>query len=192
MTEPLADRLTVETALGRKLDSEEVLQVEHLIAVASNAFASAARISFGAGTQRVRLISQSGMLSIRQPGVTEIQAVQDDDGTPLDYQWDKDRPQVVTTRTETGAGCWVSYAYNYTPPKTVGLRIAEIVKRTLMVPKNAQAGLTQFSETKGPFTRSGTYATWAVGGQTLLSPEDLRLARSLRFEPNARVIGMIP
>jgi hypothetical protein len=64
----------------------------------------------------------------------------------------------------------------------VRLAVAEIARRVLSVDDRAKTGLSQFAHTEGPYTDSGTYAAWAVGGQTMLSPADIALAESFRVQ----------
>jgi hypothetical protein len=75
----------------------------------------------------------------------------------------------------------------------VRLCIADIARQVLSIATAATTGVTQHSETRGPFIISDTYATWAIGGQTRLSPEDNAMADDIRRVNRApRVIVMRP
>ena len=72
-------------------------------------------------------------------------------------------------------------------PDVVATQIADSVARILKIDPRAAAGRTQTSVTTGPFSESGTFATWAVGGQAMLSPDDIALARQYRPRRNGNV-----
>ena len=65
-------------------------------------------------------------------------------------------------------------------PAAVRLQLADSVRRILLIPDAAAQGATQMTETTGPFTQTRQYATWAVGGQAILSPDDQALADAYR------------
>jgi hypothetical protein len=70
----------------------------------------------------------------------------------------------------------------------VRLCIAEVAKKVLLIAEKATVGFNQFSEGVGPFTESGTFATWAQGGQTMLAPDDNVLADSFRVKRGSLIV----
>lgn len=170
----------IEAALGREFASDtERSRAQHLLDSAVTVFSHEAGIRFGAGQACCFFLVRDGYVRIPQPGVTKIVSVLDLAGSPVPYGFHRDYLQVFQVGADLD---WVQvrFDYDFTPPEVVSVRIAELAVRSFSIDKYARAGLTQFSKTDGPFTRSRSYATWASGGQTLLSPEDRRLARSLR------------
>lgn len=170
----------IEAALGREIASDvERSRAQHLLDSAVTVFSREAGIRFGAGQACCFFLVRDGYVRIPQPGVTKIVSVLDLAGNPVSYGFHRDYLQVFQVEADLD---WVQvrFDYDFTPPEVVSVRITELAVRSFSIDKYARAGLTQFSKTDGPFTRSRSYASWASGGQTLLSPEDRRLARSLR------------
>ena len=108
-----------------------------------------------------------------------VTTVTDDDGTAITY----DRlDQWLTLDRRSDQFVRVAYTHGGTVPDLVRLAIADIGRKVLSIDVNAAQGITQRSKTTGPFTDSWTYATWAIGGQTMLAPDDARLAESFRVK----------
>lgn len=74
----------------------------------------------------------------------------------------------------------VHYTHGGPVPPIVADTIAAAVARALALDPNAGAGVVQQTDTAGQFSRTRQFAAWAIGGQALLSPDDITLARSFR------------
>ena len=72
-------------------------------------------------------------------------------------------------------------------PDMVKMRVAQIVMRVLRADPQAARGVSQHSETTGPFSTSDSFAPWSVGGDPVLSPEDKAFARALRRPQSGNV-----
>lgn len=178
---PLADDADVVAVLGRALTSEESARVGAILLKASELFRIESRQQFTPGRSTVRLKSNGGLLYLEQRPAGEIFSVVDDNDLPVSY---KQRGQWLETCLRSHEFATVDYAHGSDDvPAMVRLTIAEIAKKVLMIPKEAAIGVTQTSETKGPFTESYTYAAWAQGAQTMLAPADIVIARKFRFRP---------
>ncbi len=180
----LASATDVATALGRSLTAAETLQVGPILDIASEKFRRRSGQMFTAGTSTVRLKVNGGRVYLPQTPVTAVTTVVDDDAVAVTFtradQW------LTLDASSTSANSYsfvtVTYAHGGTVPDLVRLTIADIAKKVLMVDDRAKTGLSQFAHSEGPFADSGTYATWAVGGQTMLSPDDNALADSFRVK----------
>lgn len=174
----LASAADVASALGRGLTPAETAQVGPILDIASEKFRRRSGQMFTAGTSTVRLKVNGGRVYLPQTPVTAVTTVVDDDAAAVTYtrdgQW-LTVPDLVSSDFVT-----VTYSHGGTVPDLVRLTIADIAKKVLMVDVRAKTGLSQFTHTEGPFSDSGTYANWAVGGQTMLSPDDNALADSFR------------
>jgi len=180
----LAASADVVAALGRALTTSEAARVGAILDKASELFRRRSGQQFTAETTTVRLKVNGGRVYLPQRPVTTVTSVVDDDAAPVAYtragQWltiDAD-----STSCNSYSFVTVTYAHGGAVPDLVRLAIADIARQVLMIDPNAQTGVTQHAQTKGPFTESFSYASWAVGGMTRLSPEDLALADSFRVQ----------
>jgi hypothetical protein len=172
----LASSTDVAAVLGRALTSAESARVGAILDKASELFRRRSGQKFTSGTSTVRLRVVGDVVTLTQRPVVSVQSVVDDSGEAVAYTLRGS--QLVLT----GLYKFVKVAYTHggTVPDVVRLAVADIARKVLLIPEGARGGVSQFSDTTGPFTESGTYATWAVGGQTMLSPDDNALADSFR------------
>lgn len=182
--DPLASSADVVRQLGRDLTSAEEDRVGDILAKASALFRRTARQDFTPGTSTVRLKVNGGRVRLEQTPATAVSAVVDDTGDAITYQL------VGQWLTVTRNGCplashefvTVTYAHGGDVPDVVRITIAEIAAKVLRIDPQAAAGVATGTETVGPFSRTSTYAGWAVGGTTTLSPWDTELALSYRYK----------
>lgn len=181
----LATATDVVAALGRALTSVEAVRVEPILDKASEMFRRRSRQQFTAGTSTVRLKSNGGKVYLPQLPVTSVTTVVDDNAVAVVYtqvdQW-------LTVDLGSDAFVTVTYDHGGVVPDLVRLAIADLARRVLGLSVQAVAGMSQYSETKGPFSESGTFAAWAVGGQTMLSPDDKELADSYKVRVPSVVV----
>lgn len=173
----LASAIDVVAALGRDLTAEESAKVEAILDKASELFRIRSGQQFTAGSSLVRLKANGGVVRLTQRPVVSVESVTDDDGNAVSYTI---FGSTLTTSLRSGQFVRVAYTHGGTVPEIVRLCIADIARKVLEIPADARSGLSQFSTTEGPFTSSGTYAAWAVGGQTMLAPDDNALADTFR------------
>jgi hypothetical protein len=181
----LASAEDVKTALGRDLTTEETTRIEAILDKASEQFRRVSGQQFTPGTSTVRLRVNDGRVRLTQRPVTAVTSVTDDDGNPVAYTR---FASVLTTPLRTGSFVIVAYSHGGTVPDEVRLCIAEVGKRVLEIPKSARSGISQFAESDGPFSESGTFAAWAVGGQTMLSPDDVAFAKSFHGPTGSLIV----
>lgn len=177
---PLASDADVVAVLGRDLTDSEALRVEALLRKASGLFRREARQLFTPGESDVRLKVNAGKVYLPQRPVVAITSVTDDDGYAVPYtrrqQW------LAVAR---GSHAYITVAYTHgddTVPDLVRLTVAEVVMQVFELATSARQGVTKSDESAGPFSRSETYAAWAVGGKAALSPDDKEIARSFRVK----------
>ncbi len=184
----LATTDDVEAAFGRDLTSAESARAEAVLAKVSELFRRESGQQFTSGSSSVRLKVDGGMLYLPQRPVVSVTSVVDDDGEAVDYtqsgQW-------LTVDAASDVFLTVAYTHGGTVPDLVRLTVAEAVKTVLSIAEPATQGITQRSEADGSLSESTSYAAWAVGGQTMLSPADVALARSYHFRP-PRAHVMVP
>lgn len=185
---PLASLADVESALGRSLTSDEEGLAEFALNKASEAFRRESGQQFTPGTSTVRLKVNDRAIVLTQYPATDVSAVVDDDGNAVNFEVSGQR---VTVDEDSREYLTVTYDHGGDVPDLVCLTVAEIAARNVRLEDDARAGKTQYANSAGPFAGSGTYASWAVGGQVLLSPEDKTLARTYRqTTPTTRVLGV--
>lgn len=182
--DPLATDVDVATQLGRDLTSAETDRVAGILAKASALFRRTARQDFTPGESTVRLKVNGGQVRLEQAPATAVAEVVDDDGDDVDHslfgQW------LTVTRNErpleSHRFVTVTYTHGGEVPDLVRETIAEIAAKMLRIDPRAAAGITTGTETVGPFTETNTFAGWAVGGTTMLSPSDTEVALSYRYK----------
>lgn len=179
MSAPLVDIEDIEAALGRTLSDEEKPRALFVADKLSEAFRQRARQSFTVETYVHRLkVDAGGRVFPTRAPLVEVLAVFTDEGAPVRYA---QRHGYIYVYPWSGDFVVVTYTAGLSAvPAAVRLQLADSVRRILLIPDAAAQGATQATETTGPFTQSRQYATWAVGGQALLSPDDQALADAYR------------
>lgn len=180
MAAALAGTTDVEATLGRALTSTELTRAAPILEKASELFRREARRTFTAASPVVRLrvtgTRTGGVVYLPERPIETINSVVDDDGNAVSHTLRQQR--LILT------GCYgfvtVDYTHGTQIPDLVRLTIAEIAATVLSIPTDAVSGVAGSTETKGPFTRTLTYAKWAQGGKTMLAPDDTAIAQSFR------------
>lgn len=181
----LADQEDVEAAFGRDLTSAEEERVNAILEKASELFRLESGQEFTSGRSEVRVKVNGGRAYLRQRPATVVHSVKDDHGRDVPFTLFK---QWLTVPRISHEFVIVDYSHGGAVPDLVRLTIADVARQVLSINPNAAEGVTQYSETTGPFTDQFTYATWAQGGATRLAPDDLAVARSFRVKvPNVWV-----
>ncbi len=176
---PLASTADVVAALGRGLTPQEQAQVESKLAKASELFRAAAGRDFTPGRKTSRLKVNGGEVRLPQTPVVTIHSVTDDDGNAI--EWTHAFGATLTVPLLSHRFVRVDYSFGSDEvPKLVTETVAEMVARVFAVDKRAKAGLSQYQKTTGPFSEGGTFASWAVGGQVMMSPADAAVAATFR------------
>lgn len=176
-TAPLASPKDVADALGRDLTEAEARKIVPILAKASELFRRKSGQHFTPGTSTARLKSNGGRIHLGQAPATGITSVLDDRGNPVPYTWNG---QWLETNLSSSDFALVDYAHGGEVPELVRLTVADVGRKVLSISDQAATGVTQYSKTTGPYTEASSYAAWAVGGQTMLSPDDTATAKSFR------------
>ena len=179
MDTPLVDVADIEAALGRELRDGEKTRVLFVADKLSAAFRMRARQTFTVETYTHRLkVDRGGRVFPTRAPLVKARAVVTDDGQPIPYE---KRHGFISVAAAASEFVVVTYDAGLSEvPAAVRLQLADSARRILTIPDAAAQGATQATETTGPFTQSRQYATWAVGGQALLSPDDQALADAYR------------
>lgn len=181
----LATIADVEARLGRDLTVEETAKATAWLDDASALFVQRSIQQFEVGESKVRVFTRDGVVRLLQRPVIDIVEVKDINGNLVDYTWDG-----FQSLYDLGTIGPVDVTYEHgsaTIPEVVVAVVAGMVVRRLELAGDAVAGVTQ--QTVGPFSQS--YATWAVGGQVMLSPAEAAVADSYRTKNmgNASLLG---
>ena len=188
----LASEADVMAALGRVLTSDESARVGAILDKASELFRQRSGQQFTSGTSFVRLRVVGDQVSMPQRPVVSVTAVTTDDGEDTAVTFGTlFQSKVRLSGVVGGDMVRVNYSHGGVVPELVRLTVADITRKVLEIDPNAVSGKTQHSETVGPFTEQDTYATWAQGGQTMLSPSDADIADSFRVRSYGAVV-MVP
>ncbi|MET0716407.1 MAG: hypothetical protein ABWY57_15990 [Mycetocola sp.] len=186
----LASSSDVAAQLGRALTSEETARVDALLEKASGLFRKRSGQTFTPGQSLVRLKVNGGLVRLPESPVVDVISVTDDDSTPIEYTL---FGQTITLCRRSDRFVRVDYKHGSdTVPDLVRVTVAEVVARVLRIAPGAMTGLSQFQKTDGPFSRGGTYAPWAVGGQLMLSPDDISTALLFRAPHSGNLIVQTP
>ena len=179
MSAPLVDLEDIEAALGRPLSDEEKPRALFVADKLSTAFRQRARQTFAVETYVHRLkVDGGGRVFPTRAPLVEVLAVFTDEGAPVTYE---KRHGHIYVRAWCSDFVVVTYTAGLTEvPVAVRLQLADSARRIMSIDAAAAHGATQATDTTGPFTQTRQYATWAVGGQALLSPDDQALADSYR------------
>lgn len=173
----LASQTDVEAGLGRDLTPDELLRVEAILGKASELFRLASGQQFTAGRSEVRVKVNGGRAFLKQSPVNDIHSVTTDNGRDVPFTVFK---QWLTVPKLSHEFVIVDYEHGGVVPDLVRLTVADVARQVLSISPNAVEGVTNQSNTAGPFSEQQTYATWAQGGATRLSPEDMTVARSFK------------
>ncbi|WP_043737669.1 hypothetical protein [Nocardia asiatica] len=179
----LASDEDVADVLGRSLTESETARVAGILIKASDLFRKIAGQDFTPGESTVRLKVEGGCVRLAQSPVEDVESVVDDEGLEVDFTV-RDQWLRVTRNGYPLAShefVTVTYSHGGPVPDLVRITIAEIAAKVLDIPKEAKASIASQSRTVGPFSENNTYAAWAVGGATSLSPEDRAIAESYRY-----------
>ena len=172
---PLATVSDLEAALGRDLDETEKRRAEFVLDKLSAAFRDRARQTFTVEqyTHRLKVDGGGRIFPTRTPLIA-VNSVTTDDGTPVAWQL---RHGFVQVDIPASDFLVVTYSAGLSEvPAAVRLQLADSARRIMSI----DAAATHATDTTGPFTQTRQYASWAIGGQALLSPDDQALADSFR------------
>ena len=175
---PLVVPADVEKALGRTLTEPENERLGFLCEQVSDKFRHEARQTFTveAFVHRVKVNG----CQVRPPRgpLVSVESVKDDAGIAVPWEL---RQGFIAVNLPSDRFVTVSYEAGFAAvPNIVVNQVADSVKRLLLVDERAITGVSQSNMTAGPYSEQATFATWAIGGQTMLSPDDIALARSFR------------
>ena len=184
----LASTTDVEAALGRDLTTSETAKVGAILDKASELFRSRSGQQFTAGTSEVRLKVTADWVSLPQRRVVSVESVTVDEVSGAAIVFVLYQSRLTLTNVQAGDMVRVAYTHGGVVPELVRLTVAEVAKKVLEIDPNAIVGKTQHSETVGPFTEQDTYATWAQGGQTMLSPSDNAVADAYRVRSYGSIV----
>ena len=170
----------VAAALGKELTAQDKDRISHLISLVSAKFAAAAGCTFAKEAYTHRVKVNAGQVRPPRAPLLAVTSVTDDDGQPVPWRL---AHGYIAVPLPSHRLVVVTYTAGYEKiPDVVSAQVADAVARIMRVDPRAAAGQTQATTTTGPFTVTGTFATWAVGGQALLSPDDLEVAA--RYRPH--------
>lgn len=192
-TVPLAEPSDVAEALGRDLTPDENTRVVPILAKASELFRRRSGQQFTPGTSTVRLKVTAGRVTLVQRPVVSVESVTTDCHTPVAVDWSLFGAQIHVHSVPSDDFVRVSYTHGSDDiPELVRLTIADIARRVIMIDPAALRGVSQMGTTDGPFSDQSTFAAWAVGGQTMLSPDDIAIADSFKIKTHGSIIQSAP
>lgn len=180
----LATIADVEARLGRSLTVAEQSKAAAYLEDASALFTQRAVQKFEVGESTVRLFPKDGVVRLIQRPVISVDTVLDIDGYEIDFTFDGHQ-----SIYDLGAYTPVIVTYQHGSadvPQDVIAVVAGMVARTLSISPDAAAGVQQ--QSVGPFSQS--YASWAVGGQVMMSPAEAKVAdayRGLKFQSTSTI-----
>ena len=180
----LATIADVEARLGRSLTVAEQSKAAAYLDDASALFTQRAVQKFEVGESTVRLFPKDGVVRLIQRPVISVDTVLDIDGNEIDFTFDGHQ-----SIYDLGAYTPVIVTYQHGSadvPQDVIAVVAGMVARTLSISPDAAAGVQQ--QSVGPFSQS--YASWAVGGQVMMSPAEAKVAdayRGLKFQSTSTI-----
>lgn len=186
--ETLATVQDVQGLLGHAVSGEDAARLPNILIKLSELFRREAGQHFTPKRSTVRRKVTGGEIYLSQWPAVAVHSVTTLSGRPVEFnhvgQW------VYVPGFTSEAMLLVDYEHGGETPDLVRDTVADAARQILSIAPEAVAGITQGQETTGPMTESSSYATWAQGGSTRLSPEDRVIARSFRRRPgNVWVMG---
>ena len=183
----LASTEDVVALIGRDLTSSELQRLPEILAKLSELFRAESGQSFtpGESTQLVKV--NGGKAYLLQRPVVGVSAVELESGRILtDF---RARGQWLYVPVVANGMVWVTYSHgSNTVPDLVRTTVADAARQVLQIDPAAVSGRSQEQESAGPYQGGASYAAWAQGGSTRLSPEDRVIARGFRVRvPNVWV-----
>lgn len=177
------DARQIEELTGEKIPDGRESQAEALATYVLALIGVEAGRTFVSGDCSIVEKVNGGAVLLREPlDVTSVELL---DGTPVSWSplTVKGPSSQLLINDRRVSSATLVRVTGKAPGEQVSLlvatRVAQIVLRTLRINPTAASGVQQHSETSGPFTQQDTYATWAIGGDPVLSPDDIKFARSL-------------
>lgn len=183
----LCEPSDVEAALGRVLTTAELGRAGALIEQVSEQYKWVAGQTFEPGSTTARLRVSNSRIYLPERVATAVTAVVDDEGYSGSWTLTGQKLLVKTAnglKVPSGVMLTVTYAFTGVVPALDRLTVAAAVGRNLTLAAPALTGVTRHTETMGPYTTTDEYAAWAVGGSSLLAPNDVLIAR--RWIPAGR------
>lgn len=176
----LATEEDVEGLLGRDLTPTESQRIAKILEKLSELFRKESGQHFTPSQSHSRLKVNGGAVYLPQRPVIEVLEVTTVQGREVSYhrhgQWlyvPLPSSEMVLVRYEHG---------DDEVPALVRDTIADAARQVLMINEGAASGVAQVTQAGGPYSANVSYATWAQGGATRLSPADLETARSFRVK----------
>lgn len=187
----LASTSDVSKALGRDLTGDEQNRAQHVLDLLSEKFRTEASQTFSVETYTHRLKADGGLIRFPRTPLVDVISVVSDDTEALTWTVEGNAIRVPVLGSDSFAT--VTYKAGYEQvPDVVRLQIADETQKIISINPKAREGYTQTTEVTGPLTDGGTFGTWAVGGQSMLSPDSISLARKYRPRKTGRVWVMRP
>lgn len=176
----------INHALKREMSSEEqnraYLLLDQVIdEFEQEAFGGVANYGFGRGQATQRLRSNAGAVYLPYGQVTNVVDVRtDNDALVSGWKWREFQPSRLETSLPTGEFAIVTYDWVLEVSDAVVSMLADSIARTIRVPDEVLIGAQQTTDSLGPASQTLNFASWAVGGQARLSPEERKRARLFR------------
>lgn len=187
----LASTSDVSKALGRDLTGDEQNRAQHVLDLLSEKFRTEASQTFSVETYTHRLKADGGLIRFPRTPLVDVISVVSDDTEALTWTVEGNAIRVPVLGSDGFAT--VTYKAGYEQvPDVVRLQIADEAQKIISINPKAREGYTQTTEVTGPLTDGGTFGTWAVGGQAMLSPDSIALARRFRPRKAGRIWVMTP
>ena len=187
----LAGMSDVSKALGRDLTDDEQDRAQHVLDLLSEKFRTEAVQTFSVETYTHRLKADGGLIRFPRTPLVDVTSVVSDDTEAL--QWVREGNAIRVPSLGSDGFALVTYTAGYDHvPDAVRLQIADEAQKIMNINPKAREGYSQSTEVTGPLTDGGTFGTWAVGGQSMLSPDSISLAHKYRPRKTGRVWVMRP
>ncbi|GAA6122576.1 hypothetical protein BPY_06840 [Bifidobacterium psychraerophilum] len=187
----LASTSDVSKALGRDLTDDEQNRAQHVLDLLSEKFRNEAVQTFSVETYTHRLKADGGLIRFPRTPLVDVISVVSDDAKAL--QWVREGNAIRVPSLGSDGFALVTYTAGFDHvPDAVRLQIADETQKIMNINPKAREGYSQSTEVTGPLTDGGTFGTWAVGGQAMLSPDSISLAHKYRPRKTGRVWVMRP
>jgi hypothetical protein len=181
----------VSQAIGRSLTVEETSRAQHVLDLLSEKFRNESGQTFTVDQYTHRMKADGGLIRFPRTPLRNVISVVSDSLEPLAWTVEGNAIRVPVLGSDGFAT--VTYKAGYEQvPDVVRLQIADEAQKIISINPKAREGYTQTTEVTGPLTDGGTFGAWAVGGQAMLSPDSIALARRFRPRKVGRIWVMAP
>lgn len=168
----------VEAALGRALNEDEKVRASHVLETLTELFTQEAGTAYPPRRFRHLVKVDRGRVFLPFTPLVKVHDLRSERGEEVPYTVAHNHLLVNATNRLT---LIVEYTAGWDViPPLAAAQITDAAARVFRLSPVAATGAQTVQQSGGGYSGSVTFANWAVGGQVMLAPADIKVARSFR------------